>query len=127
MTLPDTTSWTYGEPPPPTPRRDPRVAVLFGCCILVGAALAPIAGWLWAALADPPTVRIASDGGLYLGEQALNQQFPELYYPVGQKVAALMDVAVRTDGKPEALMPAVRQRVHELDADLAREHADQTS
>jgi ABC-type uncharacterized transport system permease subunit len=25
-------------------------------------------------LADPPTVRVASDGGLYLGEQALNQQ-----------------------------------------------------
>jgi putative ABC transport system permease protein len=50
---------------------------------------------------------------------ALNQDSPTLYYPVGFRVAGVMDVAVRTDGKPEALLPAIRQKVHELDADLA--------
>ncbi len=101
MTLPDTTAWTYGEPPPPTPRRDPRVAVLFGCCILVGAALAPIAGWLWAALADPPTVRIASDGGLYLGEEALNQQSGVTlwFLVVGAAIGALAGLAVGWFGR----------------------------
>jgi hypothetical protein len=76
VTSPDATVWRYGEPRPPKPRQrlDRRVLGLFGCCILVGAALAPFAGWVWVALANPPTVPVASDGGLYLGEQALNQQ-----------------------------------------------------
>ena len=80
MTSPDTTVWTYGEPPPPQPEPQPdrihgrRVLGLFGCCVLLGAALAPLAGWVWVTLANPPTVPLASDGGLYLGEQALNQQ-----------------------------------------------------
>jgi putative ABC transport system permease protein len=52
-------------------------------------------------------------------DTALNQEIPELYYPIAQKMAPLMDVAVRSDGKPEALLPAIRQRVHELDPELA--------
>ena len=52
-------------------------------------------------------------------DTALNQEIPELYYPIAQKMAGLMDVAVRTDGKPEALLPSIRQRVHELDPELA--------
>jgi putative ABC transport system permease protein len=52
-------------------------------------------------------------------DTALNQQSPALYYPMGPRVAALMDVAVRTAGSPDALLSAIRQKVHELDAELA--------
>lgn len=74
MTSPETTAWTYGEPPQPEPHRDRRLLVLFGSCVLIGAVLAPIAGWVWVAVADPPSGLVAPNGGLYLGEQALNQQ-----------------------------------------------------
>jgi putative ABC transport system permease protein len=50
---------------------------------------------------------------------ALNQESPALYYPPGGRVAGLMDVVVRTDGAPEALMPTLRRKVHELDPELA--------
>ena len=50
---------------------------------------------------------------------ALNQESPSFYYPVAWRVASLMDVVVRTDGSPDALMPTIRQKVHELDAELA--------
>jgi putative ABC transport system permease protein len=50
---------------------------------------------------------------------ALNQESPTLYYPLGFRAAGLMDVAVRTEGKPEALLPALRQKVHEIDGELA--------
>jgi putative ABC transport system permease protein len=50
---------------------------------------------------------------------ALNQEFPSLYYPLASRVWPLMDVVVRTDGSPEALLPAIRQKVYELDAGLA--------
>jgi len=50
---------------------------------------------------------------------ALNQESPALYYPMATRVAALMDVVVRTEGAPEAILPSLRQKVHELDAELA--------
>ncbi len=50
------------------------VVALFSVSALVGLALAPLAGWLWVALSDPPRAPLYSDGGIYLGEQALNQQ-----------------------------------------------------
>jgi putative ABC transport system permease protein len=50
---------------------------------------------------------------------ALNQESPALYYPVASRVWPVMDIVVRTDGSPEALLPAIRQKVHELDAELA--------
>ncbi|HZP22739.1 MAG TPA: ADOP family duplicated permease, partial [Terriglobales bacterium] len=50
---------------------------------------------------------------------ALNQQAPELYYPMGPRVTPLTDVVVRTAGSPDALLPAIRQKIHELDAELA--------
>jgi predicted permease len=50
---------------------------------------------------------------------ALNQESPALYYPVAARVAPLMDVVVRTSGSPEPLLPAIRQKVRELDAELA--------
>ena len=52
-------------------------------------------------------------------DQALNQESPTLYYPMGFRVWPLMDVVVRTDGQPEALLPAVRQKIHDLDPELA--------
>jgi putative ABC transport system permease protein len=50
---------------------------------------------------------------------ALNQESPALYYPVASGVGPVMDIVVRTDGAPEALLPVIRQKVHDLDAELA--------
>ncbi|MGB6690069.1 MAG: FtsX-like permease family protein, partial [Terracidiphilus sp.] len=52
-------------------------------------------------------------------DTALNQATSQLYYPIMARPPGLIDVAVRTDGKPEALMPSIREKVHELDPDLA--------
>jgi putative ABC transport system permease protein len=61
-------------------------------------------------------------------DQALNQQTPTLYYGLQQRGTwPLMDVVVRrdvrsdagTDGSAEALLPSIRQRIHDLDAGLA--------
>ena len=50
---------------------------------------------------------------------ALTQESPALYYPMATRVWPLMDIVVRTDASPEALLPAIRQKVRELDAELA--------
>jgi putative ABC transport system permease protein len=53
-------------------------------------------------------------------DQALNQQTPSLYYAIPQRGAwPLMDVVVRTQGAPEAVLATIRERVHKLDANLA--------
>jgi putative ABC transport system permease protein len=57
-------------------------------------------------------------------DQALNQQTPTLYYGLQQRGTwPLMDVVVRsdagTDASAEALLPSIRQRIHDLDAGLA--------
>ena len=52
-------------------------------------------------------------------DTALNQQSPTLYYPMASRVWPLMDIIVRTDSAPETLLPAIRQKVHELDGELA--------
>jgi putative ABC transport system permease protein len=49
----------------------------------------------------------------------LTQEWPALYYPVASRVWPVMDVVVRTDGEPGKLIPAIRQKVHELDGELA--------
>ena len=49
----------------------------------------------------------------------LTHESAALYYPVGQRVAPLMDVVVRTTHSPETLLPAIRERVHDLDSQLA--------
>jgi len=48
----------------------------------------------------------------------LNQESPAMYYPSAARVWPRMDVVVRADGNPEALLPAIRQKIHELDAQL---------
>jgi len=50
---------------------------------------------------------------------ALTQESPALYYPMAARVWPLMDVVVRADASPENLLPAIRQKVHELDSELA--------
>jgi putative ABC transport system permease protein len=50
---------------------------------------------------------------------ALTQESPALYYPVGWRAWPLMDVVVRTSAAPQVLLPAVRQKVRERDADFA--------
>jgi len=50
---------------------------------------------------------------------ALTQESAALYYPMSWRLGPLMDIVVRTDNSPDALLPAIRQKVHELDAELA--------
>jgi len=55
---------------------------------------------------------------------ALNQQSPALYYPLAWRTGpyrpnvVVMDMVVHTGGSPEALVPALRQRVRELDPEI---------
>lgn len=64
---------TQSEPRPAVPAAR-GVVTLLSVSALAGLALAPLAGWLWVVLSDPPRAPLYSDGGIYLGEQALNQQ-----------------------------------------------------
>ncbi|HVT97265.1 MAG TPA: FtsX-like permease family protein, partial [Acidobacteriaceae bacterium] len=52
-------------------------------------------------------------------DTALNQETPQLYYPMAARVAGLMDVVVRTSAPPDSVLPAVRQKIRELDPQLA--------
>jgi putative ABC transport system permease protein len=48
----------------------------------------------------------------------LNQELPALYYSATRGVRPLMDVVVRTEGRPETVLPAIRRKIHEIDAEL---------
>ena len=52
-------------------------------------------------------------------DTALNQESPGLYYPLSWRVWPLMDIVVRTQQSPEAMLPSIRNKVHELDSELA--------
>jgi putative ABC transport system permease protein len=52
-------------------------------------------------------------------DTALNQQSLTLYLPTSQRVFPLMDVVVRAERDGEALLPSLREKVHQLDPDLA--------
>ena len=52
-------------------------------------------------------------------DTALDQETPQLYYSVAQWPQSQVEVAVRSQGNPEDLLPAIREKVHELDAELA--------
>jgi predicted permease len=43
---------------------------------------------------------------------------PAMYYAAPGRLWPLMDVVVRTEGKPEAALTAIRQRLHSLDSEL---------
>lgn len=50
---------------------------------------------------------------------ALNQSpAPAMYYPAAARQWPLMDVVVRTSGKPELVLPGIRRKIHDLDAEL---------
>jgi len=49
---------------------------------------------------------------------ALNQEFPCLYFSAATRTAGLMDVVVRTQGRPESVQTAARSRIHDIDAEL---------
>lgn len=50
---------------------------------------------------------------------SLNQESPALYYPMSWRVWPLMDVVVRTTLPAASVMPAVRERIHRVDSQLA--------
>ena len=43
---------------------------------------------------------------------------PAMYFPAAMRLWPVMDVAVRVSGNPESILPAVRAKVREMDADL---------
>jgi putative ABC transport system permease protein len=78
----------------------------------------PIGRMLYRA-ADPATgftvVGVVGD----VRNTALNTESLTLYYSSAWRVWPLMDLVVRTNGAPEAIMPAVRAKIREIDPDLA--------
>jgi putative ABC transport system permease protein len=52
-------------------------------------------------------------------DTALDQENPQLYYPIAARLGGLMDVVVRTGASPDSMLPAVRQKIRELDPQLA--------
>lgn len=48
----------------------------------------------------------------------LSQESPAFYYSITTRTNSLMDVVVRTDASPEALLPAIRKQIKALDPDL---------
>jgi putative ABC transport system permease protein len=49
---------------------------------------------------------------------ALNEELPAMYYSSSFRLWPSMEVAIRTQGAPEAVLPAVRQQVRALDPEL---------
>jgi putative ABC transport system permease protein len=49
---------------------------------------------------------------------ALNQEFPCLYFSAATRLAPLMDIVVRTSGRPESVLASARSRIHDLDPEL---------
>ena len=42
-----------------------------------------------------------------------------MYYPIASHAWPLMDVVVRADGSPEALLPSLRRKIQDIDPELA--------
>ncbi len=49
---------------------------------------------------------------------ALNQEFPCLYFSAATRLAPLMDIVIRTQGRPESVLASARTRIHDLDPEL---------
>jgi putative ABC transport system permease protein len=49
---------------------------------------------------------------------SLNEEFPCLYFPAATRGGSLMDVVMRTYGRPESALVPARLRVHALDPEL---------
>ena len=48
----------------------------------------------------------------------LNEEYPCLYFSAATRMGALMDIVVRTQGRPESVVPAARASIHRLDPEL---------
>src|SRR5947209_5258734 len=69
--------------------------------------------------ADPNTLYTVVGVVGNVHNTAINIEAPAPYFPMASRVWPRMDVVVKTDGSPEALLPMIRQKVHEQDAELA--------
>jgi putative ABC transport system permease protein len=49
---------------------------------------------------------------------ALTEEFPCLYFSAATHTASLMDIVVRTQGRPESVQPSARSRIHDIDPEL---------
>ena len=49
---------------------------------------------------------------------ALNQEYPCLYFSAATRVAPLMDTVIRTQGRPESVLSAARSRIHGIDPEI---------
>ena len=48
----------------------------------------------------------------------LNQEYPCLYFSAATRTPPLMDIVLRTQGKPEAILSAARARIRDLDPEM---------
>jgi hypothetical protein len=73
-----------------------QVLGLFAAALGLGVVLAVIAGWVWVSVADPPTVPLAENGGLFLGEQELDQLAGVTlwFFAIGAAFGALAGVLI---------------------------------
>jgi putative ABC transport system permease protein len=49
---------------------------------------------------------------------ALGQEFPSMYFSAVTRMSPLMDIVIRTQGRPESALAAARARIHDLDPEL---------
>ena len=49
---------------------------------------------------------------------ALNQEFPGVYFSAATRTAPLMDIVVRTQGRPESVQTSARSVIHGIDPEL---------
>jgi putative ABC transport system permease protein len=49
---------------------------------------------------------------------ALGQEFPSMYFSAVTRMSPLMDIVIRTQGRPESALAAARSRIHDLDPEL---------
>jgi putative ABC transport system permease protein len=48
----------------------------------------------------------------------LNQEYPCLYFSAATRTSPLMDIVLRTQGKPEAILSAARAHIRDLDPEM---------
>jgi putative ABC transport system permease protein len=48
----------------------------------------------------------------------LNVEFPTLYFSAATRLASLMDIVVRTQGRPESILSAARSRIRAIDSEI---------
>jgi hypothetical protein len=103
-------AWPPSYPPPAAPEPRVRAAAtylraigLLGLgAVIAGVVLAVLGGWLWSLLAVPPRAPLAPNGGIYLGELALNQMsgLTLWYFVVGVLVGLVGGCALAWFGRP---------------------------